>query len=87
MQNNLNLDGLMGPKIKGGYPGPTLAELVKIGFERLGPFATKRDDDDKVIEVYQRVKGQEYYSISSVTAYNDYFDEVCKRLGKQLKKH
>ncbi len=78
------LDNLMGPKIKGGFPGPTLAELVKIGFERLGPFATKRDDEGKVVEAYQRVLGKEYYQLSSVEAYDLYFDGIASKLRAQL---
>lgn len=84
MGDILNLNKPIGPTIKGGYPGPTLTDLVKIGFERLGPFATKRDDEGKVIEAYQKVKGEEYYQLSSVAAYDQYFNDIASKLKKQL---
>ena len=81
----LNLESSMGPVVKGGYPGLTLAELVLKGFFKFGSqLATKRDDDGKVIEVYQRVKDKEFYQLSSVDIYNTYFNNLASKLKKQL---
>lgn len=82
MEEVLNLDNLMGPNIKGGYPGPTLAELVKSGFEKFGSFAIKRDDESKVVETYKRELGKEYYLPSTVREYDQYADGIARRLKK-----
>lgn len=89
MGNVLNLDDLMGPKSrvlnKGGYPGPTLDDLLKAGFIRYNlSMMYRKDAEGKVLEVYKKERGEEYYIPVKLEDFEIYKTEIARRLKNQL---